>query len=411
MNVQSLFIRCLVVTTFFILIIPLYTQPVENDPPMLAHQPLVVGTRGEANSIIAHVSDRSGIASVHITLYSGDRSATGKMPQDKQAGTVPILVRVKEKTALLDEPHWFSKSRGDVQVGDVLRVAGVDGNYYRIVTTERDPAYIDIARVAIDREGIAYKLILPAKFCAGHPLGYRIIVTDVHGNRAQTDRYDITFPSTHASLQKPDIPARKRSRSFQPNAAIILQASTLGGGGGIGYRFRRGLGIRATWNYFKYSLSGTYEDIDDPVDYEASLSLNSGAFLLDYYPGGKGFHLTGGMLYNKNRISGSGIPAENIEANGIIYTPAEVGELTLSLQSESEWTPYLGIGLGTPIPRNGVSFWFDIGGVYMGSPDIDLDAVQGTMIYPTIQNEAQMEKDLENLKWYIVIGFGLSFAL
>ena len=408
MNVQSLFFHCLLIAA---VAFPSLSPAEENDPPILVHQPLLVGIRGTANAIVAHATDRSGIASVQVTLYAGERSATGKMPQDTQAGTVPVVVRVTQKTPLLDEPQWFSKTRREARVGEELRVAGVDGNYYRIVTTEQKPVYIDVGRVSIVREGTAYKLVLPPQFCTGHPLGYRIIVTDVHGNRAQTERYDISFPATQVAAKRTTPPVVPKTRSFRPNAALLMTAGTLGGGGGIGYRFRRNLSLRATWNYFNFGMDGTYEDIDDPIAYDVNLLLNSGAFLLDFYPWGGGFHLTGGMLYNKNRISGAGIPAEDIEANGTIYTPDDVGELRLSLQSQEEWTPYVALGLGSPVPQKGVSFWLDIGGVYMGSPDVELDADQGTMIYPTIQNEAQMEKDLENLKWYIVVALGLSIAL
>ena len=73
MNVRSFTIRGLLISTFIILGYPSYSQPVENDPPMLAHQPLLIGVRGEANTILAHVTDRSGIADVHISVKTSIR--------------------------------------------------------------------------------------------------------------------------------------------------------------------------------------------------------------------------------------------------------------------------------------------------------------------------------------------------
>src|SRR5207237_4550041 len=84
-----------------------------------------------------------------------------------------------------------------------------------------------------------------------------------------------------------------------------LAAGTLGGSVSASYRVASGIGLRATYNRGSYTRNFTERD----VNYDATLKLDSLGGLIDFYPTGRTFRLTGGVLSNRNRVEG--ITTEN----------------------------------------------------------------------------------------------------
>lgn len=151
-------------------------------------------------------------------------------------------------------------------------------------------------------------------------------------------------------------------------------AGTLGIGPEIGYRFSRNFGVRANATFLSVSRS---LDSDD-ITYDANLKLGSGGAMLDLYPFGGGFRISGGARYNTNQASGRGQPNSGTSFNidGTTYTAAQIG--TLSAETEVEKiAPALTIGYGGGLSK-GLVFGIEAGVLFQGSVNIKPLTITGT---------------------------------
>ncbi|MGC2980882.1 hypothetical protein, partial [Enterococcus faecalis] len=67
------------------------------------------------------------------------------------------------------------------------------------------------------------------------------------------------------------------------------------------------LNARFGVNYFDFSHSASTNN----VNYDFKLKLNTWDALLDYHPFSSGFRLTGGLIYNANKIDAHAKPNGN----------------------------------------------------------------------------------------------------
>jgi hypothetical protein len=210
---------------------------------------------------------------------------------------------------------------------------------------------------------------------------------------------------------------------------VVAQGSPSVGGGhagvGIALRFGTlGVGLEASKlltghfaarvgaNYFKFSTTKSQSDID----YKATAKLKAVSALIDFFLKSRGsFHLTGGLMTNPAKVSGTGQPTQTgeFEINGNSYTTAEVG----TLKAEGKFpgvSPYLGIGWGTPARDDGaLRFLFDLGAT-IGKAKISLTAT-GAAANPALASDLQAQekktqKDVDKYaKLYPVVLFGLAY--
>jgi len=106
------------------------------------------------------------------------------------------------------------------------------------------------------------------------------------------------------------------------NWSAGIGVSTLGIGANVAYKFNESFKIRGVVNYFK--LSRKFSDSTTKLDTKLRL-LTIGA-LGDWHVMQNGFRITGGLVYNGNRLNGTGKLTKNLTINGRTYTPAEIGE-------------------------------------------------------------------------------------
>jgi len=108
-------------------------------------------------------------------------------------------------------------------------------------------------------------------------------------------------------------------------AGLTIKGGTLGIGVDATASLAPRLNARGNFNFFKYSFSGTQSG----VKYDVDLKLRSFAILLDLHPApGSGFRLSGGLLFNKNRLD---MVSDQLTGTYTIgsktYTVAQVGKL------------------------------------------------------------------------------------
>jgi len=206
----------------------------------------------------------------------------------------------------------------------------------------------------------------------------------------------------------------------QSGFAIGGKVSTLGVGiegvGAISPNFNGRLGF----NYLGFSDRFT----ESNIDYDGDLQLLNATGMLDWFPSStSGFRVTGGLIYQNNRVDAIARPAEVLEIGGIEFPLAAVGQLEGSLTFPNTIAPYIGIGYGNPVRRGSAfSFNIDLGVLFPGSPQADLQATGSGVDFiggiPILNNLledaiAQEEQDIENnVSWlgvYPVLSIGVSY--
>jgi hypothetical protein len=127
--------------------------------------------------------------------------------------------------------------------------------------------------------------------------------------------------------------------------------------------------IRLGFNFFNYSFTET----KDGIDYASQLHLRSGDLLYDWFPLGGGFHLSGGLLYNRNVIKANpSVPAgDSFTLGGVPYVSQPSNPIlgSAELYMGNKVAPIGLVGWGNLIPRTGrhLSVNFEIGAAYLGA--------------------------------------------
>jgi hypothetical protein len=199
---------------------------------------------------------------------------------------------------------------------------------------------------------------------------------------------------------------------------VHAQASTTGFFGvDAGYKFSPNLHARLGLNTggfnYPYSSQG--------IDYNTSFKPTNVHLLGDYFPFGGGLRLTGGLVFQNNRFTGSAKSNSNdqININGTNYNSSQIGTIESEGKFGNSVAPYLGIGFGTPI-SSGFGFNIDAGVMFAGSPTVSLAANNINPSVPAAQQaqlrsdlaaqERQTNADIKNFNLYPAISIGFSYA-
>ena len=190
---------------------------------------------------------------------------------------------------------------------------------------------------------------------------------------------------------------------------LAIRGSTLGIGLEASYRVNRLLGVRAGGNYFEFSRDATIEDIE----YTARPHFENGTVMLDLFPMGGAFHISGGLMLNRNEGVLDARLNQNIEIGGETYTPDQIGSLTATVDFKKT-APYLGIGFAG---QGRVAFLFDLGVGFTGTPRINLAGTtpltgpeKAAFDAQVAQEEQDLRADIEDksyLKYHPVVALGL----
>lgn len=204
------------------------------------------------------------------------------------------------------------------------------------------------------------------------------------------------------------------------DVAVAGTAGTLGAGveltAGISPQINSRFGLHG----FSYSERREASDIE----YDGEANLRTVTALLDYHPGGRGFRLTGGLVYNATEIEGESLPpASGVYDIGGVPVPVEIlGTLDGVIEFDPV-VPYAGLGWGNAVgPGNRVSFALDLGVMFQGrgevtlTPDIPADSplnsVPGAREALQIlldREERDIEADIADYDLYPVVSIGISY--
>ena len=190
---------------------------------------------------------------------------------------------------------------------------------------------------------------------------------------------------------------------------ITVKASTLGLGADVTIPIvASNLNFRAGYN--GASLS---REVDlDKATCDGKITWATIPILLDWYPAGSDFRLSGGMIVNNNKVALSAKPKEDFELNGVDYS---IGGMDGSITFDNvAW--YIGVGSGNAVGDGRLHFACDMGVMFQGKPKAEATA---TASIPALQDalnadlQAEVDdfqKDLNAFIIYPVISVGVSFA-
>lgn len=125
---------------------------------------------------------------------------------------------------------------------------------------------------------------------------------------------------------------------------------------------------------------------------------------VDYYPFKKsGFHLSAGLVFSDNSADGTATASEGetIEIGDSTFAADELGSVDADVSLTSDVAPYLGIGWGNPVAKNkNLGFWFNLGVMLGGSPEVSLTPNFGSAATPEIQAEINqaLDREVENIE-------------
>ncbi len=190
---------------------------------------------------------------------------------------------------------------------------------------------------------------------------------------------------------------------------VSLKFGTLGPGGDVTVNLGKKANLRGGINLFGYKRT---VDLDE-ARVDGDIDLHTIPVLLDWHPAGSGFRLSGGVIFNENKISLTASPNETLSFQGADYTVESLdGEVSFN-----EISPYIGIGYGDAVGGNGRwRFACDFGLMYHDKPDVFVEATaRNPFIQAQLDRDLQAEKeefeeDIENFVVYPVVSVGFSFA-
>ncbi len=208
------------------------------------------------------------------------------------------------------------------------------------------------------------------------------------------------------------------STSAGAQVAVTGKAGTLGLGAELTVGFSPQLDGRLGFNAFSYSQRREASRID----YDATARLRTATALLDWFPGGHTFHLTGGLVWNGNRVDARSIPsASGTYDIGGVPVPVSVVQRLDGRADFDAVVPYLGFGWGHPTAstrRAGVAL--DLGVVFQGKASVHLTPVlpagSPALTNPIArealnllvqQEERDLEKDASDYEYYPVVSLGV----
>jgi hypothetical protein len=168
-----------------------------------------------------------------------------------------------------------------------------------------------------------------------------------------------------------------------------------------------------------YSATEEIDEDDITLELDGTATVGAVGALLDFHPFGNFFRLTGGLTVNLFDVAADGTATDDYcfgdleggVCSGKLFSPDRLGTFGAGVSYASSIAPYAGIGFGKIAGRRRIGLLMDIGALYAGSPEIDLEATG--LLTPTASTEQEqiLNTGIESFKWYPVVSFGIAIRL
>lgn len=218
-------------------------------------------------------------------------------------------------------------------------------------------------------------------------------------------RFALTLSAMLAGL------AAASAASAGDRLAVGAGVGTTGVNAAVQYRATDRLVLRGSADWLKYD----HEVESDDVAYAGELDSALVGATAEFHPWSNGFFVGAGAAFGDRIVHLDARPTGPVTIGGRTFTPAEVGRL----EGEADLggtAPVLGVGYDNTFRTDGRLGFRLVAGVAFGQePTVHLRSVDGTYSNdPALQaelaeEEAQIEEDLEALRYYPVLQAGLTW--
>lgn len=190
---------------------------------------------------------------------------------------------------------------------------------------------------------------------------------------------------------------------------IYSTVGTEGIGFGYGYSLSAAADVRADFNFFRLSHSGTIGNFQ----YDGTAQLAHAGLYADWYPLGavSRFRLTVGALIGNDNIRAEVGPPGGVIKVGPYSVPTN-GQTIHAKTSLPTVRPYIGIGYGHNAVKKGFSFVADAGVAY-GSPTVTYDVPAELKAYDPnygSDEESKWQSVANHLRFYPIIKVGVTYT-
>jgi hypothetical protein len=229
--------------------------------------------------------------------------------------------------------------------------------------------------------------------------------------------YDDT-PGTRISLR--DVPEARddwdgTSGYEWPGLSLGPKIGTTGLGLDLTFGVTRFLNLRSGFNYGSFTMNTDWGD----VEYDTELDMTSIPLLVDWYPAGGHFRITGGFFIQPGTQADiDATPTKPVQIGSHTYGPDVIGTLSGKIEVDNTFAPYLGIGFGNTVGRDRrLTFSLDLGVIFQAY-DVSLTSdgpgmtAKLDLFREDIQKEEEkIQDDLDDFKFYpvLTLGFGYHF--
>jgi hypothetical protein len=166
---------------------------------------------------------------------------------------------------------------------------------------------------------------------------------------------------------------------------VDVHAGSMGLGAGAALQISPNINMRVGLNRYDYDID---VDDEDGLRYDADFDLNNQYAMLDLYPSQRGgFRFSLGMYLNDNEVNASATVLNDGDAL-IGNSDAAAGTSVNSKISFDSEAGYLGIGWGNVFSKGVFSFGMDLGLVYQGSPQADLNVTLSDSLSQTCEADS-----------------------
>jgi hypothetical protein len=187
--------------------------------------------------------------------------------------------------------------------------------------------------------------------------------------------------------------------------SLGVTGGTLGIGPEAGYRFSNTVGVRANATFL--SISHGFDS--DDVEYDGKVKLKSGGAMVDVFPFGGGFFVSGGARINGNKGRAVATPTAPQEIGGRVYTPAQIGTLRGRAETKN-FAPQLTLGYGGGL-RSGFTFGFEAGALFQGRVRLpSFTASNSGISAADLEAErADLQDDIDDYKVYPIVQLRIGY--
>ncbi len=198
--------------------------------------------------------------------------------------------------------------------------------------------------------------------------------------------------------------------------AVSLNAGTLGAGVELHKRVADNFSVRLGYTGATLKKDGDFEN--NP--YHVEFKLGGPKALLDWYVFSGGFRLSAGAVASQNKLTMRATPGagSTFTLDGVQYSGDKIQEANGLLDFKST-APYLGWGWGNPAYKGkGFGFMVDMGVIMHKTPKLDYTVTCSALASPTecqaiqastVNEKADLQKNLEKLRFWPVVELGLSY--